>query len=395
MNEIPYAVFLEKNPTPRRLISHRGITGHPASVYIQKEGRTLINFSSSDYLGLATHPLLISRSQDYTKQFGAGASASRLVTGNFFLYEKLEATLADLLGKPAALILGSGYQTNMSVLDSLLNEKIWGEKPLIFCDKQCHSSLIQAVRFLSFHRFRHNDLSHLAEYLEKYRHTTQPKFIIVESIYSMDGDEANLRRLTELAKEHQAFLYVDDAHAVGVYGPLGFGKAAEHASDIAFVMGTFSKALGGFGSYLGCSKVVRDYLINTCKGFIYSTGLPPAVLGAISAALEIVPTLNDLRKKLEEKSKILRQFFCENQLNSGQSTTHIIPWIIGDADDTVRVAHLLEEAGILAVAIRPPSVAINQSRIRFCLSALHGEKEMACLMKAIMTIKNKRFPLKK
>lgn len=300
---------------------------------------------------------------------------------------RAESQLAAAIGKPAALILGTGFQANTSVLEALLDPHILGQEPLVFCDRLCHVSMLTTTRYLArIKRFQHNDLNHLHELLKKHAHSNRPKFILVESLYSMDGDTADLKNIIELAKNVGAFLYVDDAHAVGVYGAQGWGLAAEYANEIDVIMGTFSKALGGFGGYIACSQTIRDYLVNKCRGLIYSTGLPPAVLGAISAALEVVPTLDHERRSLAANAAYLRQLFQQHKLSYGHSTSHIIPWMIQDAERSVRSSELLAKEGILAAAIRPPSVPLGQSRIRFCLSKDHNSEKINALLHAIQKV---------
>lgn len=340
---------------------------------------SLINFSSNDYLGLSKHPLLISRATEYAQKYGVGSISSRLVTGNLPLFEELESQLAKSLGKPEALILGTGYQTNCSVLEALLDERILGHEPTIFCDRLCHASMLPKKRL---HRFRHNDLNHLETLLKK-NQSAPSKFILAESIYSMEGDEADLRGLTSLAKQYQAFLYVDDAHAIGVYG---WGKCVEFANEIDVIMGTFSKAMGSMGAYIACSKVVYDYLINKCKGLIYSTALSPAILGAISASFEVMPTLEKKAKEVLNAAANLRFFLKENGLNYGASTTHIIPWIIGDSNRTLFLSHQLERSGILGATIRHPSVPVGKSRIRFCISTMHSKNDIEKLKSALSNL---------
>lgn len=381
-----YKKFITENPYPRKLKSLESSPGS-FSIYHDENGKRIINFSSSDYLGLSRHPMLIQRSQEYAQRYGVGSGSSRLVTGNLSIYAELEEKLAHALRKPAALIFGAGYQTNVSVLEALLDHQVLGAEPLVFCDRLCHVSMIASTRYLTrLQRFQHNDLSHLTRLLEKHAHSSQPKFILVESIYSMDGDQSDLPALIELANNHSAFLYVDDAHAVGVYGETGWGNTLAYADDIPFVMGTFSKALGSYGAYVGCSAVTREYLINKCKGLIYSTGPSPAVLGAISAVIDLLPSLEDRRERVLKYANQLRQFFRDNHLDVGQSSTHIIPWIIGDAKKTVMVAAWLEEAGILGTAIQPPSVPAGKSRIRFCLSSMHTEADLEHLMHTIQKV---------
>lgn len=379
-----YKNFLAQNKYPRELKSYSLAEDDSSFAHLNYENKKLINFSSSDYLGLAKHPLLIARSQHYTKTFGVGSSASRLVSGNLSVYSTLEEKIAAAVGKPTALILSAGYQANTSVLEALLDPKVLQNEPLVFCDRLCHVSLLATTRFLAkMHRFQHNDLSHLASLLEKHAQDTRPKFIIVESIYSMDGDQVDFPRLIALAKKYNAFLYVDDAHAVGVYGQNGYGKAADFAADIDMIMGTFSKGLGSFGAYIACSDVMRHYLINKCKGLIYSTGTSPAMLGAMDAAWELVPELQQERARVINYATRLRYFLQQRQLDYGTSDTHIVPWIIGDAEKTLKVSQLLQAQGILATTIRPPSVPPGKSRIRFCLTAAHSEADFAHLLSAI------------
>lgn len=348
----------------------------------------LINFSANDYLGLSTHPVLIERVQQYAALNGAGGVSSRLVTGNISLYETLEAKLADALQKPSALIMGPGYQTNIAVLEALLDPAILGREPQVFCDRLCHASLMMGSRYHArMLRFRHNDVNHLRQLLERNSNSDVPKFILVESLYSMDGDFSDLKKIIDLAREFNAFLYVDDAHAVGVYGPNGWGKAAEYPEGIDLIMGTFSKALGSYGAYVACSTEIKDYLINKCKGLIYSTALPPPVLGAIEAAIDLLPTLEKERQILLSQSESLREFFRAERMNHGASRSHIIPWIIGDAEQALKISAMLETEGIIGIAIRPPSVPVGQSRIRFCISAKHGNGEIEQLKTALLKIR--------
>lgn len=384
-----YQTFLDTHSHPRFLKSLEVIQGF-SSIYVNYNNKKMINFSSSDYLGLSNHPLLIQRSLEFTKRYGAGSSASRLVSGNLDCYAEIESRLATALNKPTALILGTGYQANLSVLETLFNSDVLGAEPLVFSDKLCHASMLAGMTSLKrLHRFRHNDLTHLQVLLDQYADSNRPTFILAESVYSMEGDQANLSELCDLAKKYEAFLYVDDAHSIGVYGENGWGKAREHTEDISIIMGTFSKALGSFGGFVGCSETIKNYLVNTCKGLIYSTGLPPGVLGAISASIELLPHLNDARNRLLNHAAQTRDFFTREELDYGESTTHIIPWIIGDAKKTLQASQLLEQEGILGTGIQPPSVPHGKSRIRFCLSAAHSEEDIQHLYHAIRHVKKK------
>jgi 8-amino-7-oxononanoate synthase len=382
-----YSRFTRDYPYPRRLRSFK--TGAFPDALIFHEGKQLIDFSSSDYLGLAKHPFLIARSHDFAKRWGTGSSSSRLVCGNLAVYDQLETQLAQALGKETALILGTGFQANATVLEALLDASVLNSDPLVFCDKSCHASIYAGLaRITKLQRFHHNDLKHLRLLLEKQAGSSRPKFIIAESVYSMDGDQSDLQGLIALAEEFQAALYLDDAHAVGIYGSTGWGKTADLSGKIDLVIGTFSKAMGSFGAYLGCSQALRDYMIHRCKGLIYSTALSPPILGAISAAMELLPSLEEERQRVRHFGNVIRQFFDQEQLAYGSSDTHIVPWIIGSAEKTRLAAQLLEEQGILGVPIQYPTVPSNKNRIRFCVSALHGEKELEILFSSIQTVKN-------
>ena len=202
----------------------------------------------------------------------------------------------------------------------------------------------------------------------------------------MEGDAANLSEIVKLAQEFKLFLYVDDAHAVGVFGENGWGMTTSFSNSIEIIMGTFSKALGSYGGYVACSTTLKNYFVNKCKGLIYSTGLSPAILGAISAVLELVPQLQEERKTVIKNANSVREFFQSEGLDYGNSTSQIIPWIIGDAKRTIYASELLKNEGILATAIQPPSVPLNASRIRLCLSAAHTEEHLHQLFVAVKKV---------
>jgi len=381
-----YSRFTREYPYPRQLRSYK--TGSFPDSIVFRDGKKLVDFSSSDYLGLAKHPFLIARSHEFAKRWGTGSSSSRLVRGNLAVYDQLEAQLAQALGKETALILGTGFQANATLLEALLDPQILNAEPLVYCDKACHASIYAGLaRVKKFYRFHHNDLEHLQILLDKNAASTQPRFIIAESVYSMDGDQTNLNRLIELAEQYQAALYIDDAHAIGIYGASGWGKASDLGSKIDLIIGTFSKALGSFGAYLGCSQALREYMIHRCKGLIYSTALSPPILGAISAAMELLPSLKEERQHVLHFGNRIRAFFDEEQLSYGPSDTHLVPWIIGSAEKTRLAAQLLEEQGILGVPIQYPTVPSTKNRIRFCVSALHDEKDLDLLFSSIHKVK--------
>jgi 8-amino-7-oxononanoate synthase len=355
-------------------------------------GKRLVNFSSNDYLGLARHPEVIRRARDWAAEWGAGAGASRLVCGTLPLHERIEAKLAVGKRTSAALLFGSGYQANASVLPALLDRQVLGAEPLVFSDKLNHASIHAGCRAAGVRqiRYRHNDMNHLEDLLKRRAAQPGPRFIVSETVFSMDGDRADVGALAELAERFGAFLYLDEAHATGVLGPDGFGLSPEHPGGARLAMGTFSKALGGFGAYVACSTPVRDYLVNHCAGFIFSTAPPPAVLGAMDAALDLLPGLEPERRALQAGAERVRAAFRAAGLDHGPSTTQIVPVIVGGEEDALALSRDLEEEGILGVAIRPPTVAAGTSRVRFSLTTAHGEDDLGRLMEAVPRLVDRR-----
>ncbi|MBB1629073.1 8-amino-7-oxononanoate synthase [Achromobacter sp. UMC71] len=344
---------------------------------IEINGAPALNFSSNDYLGLSKHPLLIDRAREWAARHGAGAQASRLVCGNLDLHEQVEAKLARLKGTQAALLLASGWQANAAVLPALLRAAAGQGEVQVYADKLNHASLHHGCQAAGVKqiRFRHNDLDHL-ETLLAARPGPAARFIVTESVFSMDGDRTDVVRLAALADRYNAFVYLDEAHATGVLGPDGMGLAGLAPGHIDLAMGTFSKALGGFGAYIAGSRALCDYLINACSGFIYTTALPPAVLGAMDAALDLVPTLDAERARLAASGERLRHALRGLGLDTGASSTQIVPAMVGDAARALALASNLEQRGLLAVAIRPPTVPAGTSRLRIALSAAHRDADL-------------------
>ncbi len=338
-----------------------------SDVEVNVEGRTMINFSSNDYLGFSKNPLIMSRAVEYIEKYGAGSTASRLICGTLPYFDPVENKLADLKGTEKTLIFNSGFQTNISILPVLTDKK-----SLILSDKLNHNSLIQGALLSNCRviRYTHNDHNHLRELLTKNRDKGFSRMLIVtESVFSMDGDQSDIDSLTQLAEEFNAFLVIDEAHATGILGPHGMGLTC--GKNVDLVIGTFGKACGSFGAYVACSKNIREYLINCCSGFVYSTALPPSTLGSIDAALDLIPTMESERRKLLQKAQFLRTSLNKIGWDTGKSSTQIIPVIIGKEDKTLELSEFLEKNGILAVPIRPPSVGKGSSRIRITLTASH------------------------
>jgi 8-amino-7-oxononanoate synthase len=342
-------------------------------------GRTLINVSSNDYLGLSRHPLLAERAAEYLEKYGAGATASRLICGNYTCVEETEARLAALKQTPAALLFNAGYQANATLLPALCDRNA-----LVLSDRLNHNSIIAGCRLsrCAVQAFAHNNMDDLERLLADNANSGFSRIIIVtETVFSMDGDTCDINRLSALAERFGAILMVDEAHATGVFGTNGMGLACGAGADL--VMGTFGKGCGSFGAYVACSEKMRQYLINCCPGFVYSTGLPPPVIGAIDAALELIPGMDQDRRRLLDNAAFLRQRLNRLGLSTGASATQIIPVILGEEKRALSLSAWLEERGFLAVAIRPPSVPAEQSRLRISLSAVHDRPDVEALAGAI------------
>jgi len=355
---------------------------------IERDGARLLDFSSNDYLGLSRHPEVKRRSAEYLERWGAGSAASRLVTGNLPPYPAIEDKLAIGKGSEAALVLASGFQANAGLLPALLEPGLWDKPPVVLADKLNHASLLHGVAAAGARqvRFRHNDMGHLEDLLAKLD-GEGPCFIVTETVFSMDGDRADLDALVSLADRFDAFLYLDEAHATGVLGPNGMGLAHGLAGSNCLVMGTFSKGMGSFGAYAACSATLKEYLVNRCAGLIYATALPPATLGAIDAALDLVPGMEAERAHLAALAEDFRARLRSAGEDCGASSTQIVPLIVGEEQAALDLAASLKRQGLLAIAIRPPTVPPGGSRLRFAFAAHHGAKDVARLGDALKLIR--------
>ncbi|MEK7376298.1 MAG: 8-amino-7-oxononanoate synthase, partial [Candidatus Margulisiibacteriota bacterium] len=257
------------------------------NVEIEIDGKKYIDFSSNNYLGLSNHPKIIEAAKNAIDKYGAGSLGSRLLSGSFDIHDELEAKTAEFKQKEAALVFNTGYQANVGIISTLA-----GKKDMALSDKLSHASIIDGIRLsgASHFRFKHNDMAHLEDVLKRERKRFRHVLIISESVFSMDGDLAPLKQLAGLKKKYDCLLFIDEAHATGVFGKTGAGLIEqERLSDkVDLIMGTFGKAMGSFGAYLACSRLMKNYLINACRSFIYSTALPPVVIAANIAAIDAV-----------------------------------------------------------------------------------------------------------
>jgi 8-amino-7-oxononanoate synthase len=340
---------------------------------LERDGHGLIDFSSNDYLGLANNRLIAERSAEWAIRHGSGSAASRLVTGTAPEHLTVEQRIADFKGTEAALLFPTGWQLNAAVLPALLKA---APGTLLFTDRLIHASLHAGATEHRQIRFRHNDLSHLEQLLAQHRGESGPRLIVTESVFSMDGDRADVARLSQIAKAHDAFLYLDEAHATGVFGPKGAGLSREAPGAADLVMGTFSKAMGCYGAYVAGPRLLIDYLVNACGGFLFSTAPPPAMLGAIDAALDLVPEMDAEREKLAGLAAHLRTRLAQAGIDIGGSSTQIVPVIVGEAEQALGLSAALASEGMLASAIRPPTVPPGTSRLRVALHATHEPEDV-------------------
>jgi len=344
-----------------------------------------IDFCSNDYLGLANHPRLILSARDAMDKFGTSSSASRLLSGDFELHHRLEKEIAQFKNKESALVFNSGYQANIGIISAL-----YSRDDIIFSDRLNHASIIDGILLSGarFFRFRHNDSNHLEAILKKERGKYRKALIVTETIFSMDGDRACLKELADLRDRYDCQLMVDEAHATGIYGENGSGVVEEEGlSDrVDLIMGTFSKALGSFGAYLATSRRVVEYLVNTCRSFIYSTALPPAVIASDLTSIELI------REEPYRRLGLLKlaEYFRTTLKNTGfeiRSTSQIVPVIIGDTVRTVKFAQGLQKKGYWVLPIRPPTVPQGEARVRFSLTHCHTMPVLQQLINDITTVK--------
>ena len=338
--------------------------------YIMRENRKMLNMSSNDYLGLASNEnLRQSFLQQYADNFPSfTSSSSRLLTGNFPVYTDLEQFIAQRFQRESALLFNSGYHANLGILPALTTTK-----SLILADKLVHASMIDGIRLsqCEFFRYRHNDYEHLKSLLEKNAGKFDRTFIVTESVFSMDGDVADLNYLAQLKTQFpNTYLYVDEAHAIGVYGKNGLGIAeqANVIADIDLLVGTFGKALASMGAYVVCDQILKECLINQMRPLIFSTALPPFNVAWTHFIFERLPQFSKERTHLEQLSAFLRQE-VEHRTQIMPSQTCIVPYILGENEATLAKAKDLQEQGYYCLPIRPPTVPKGTSRIRLSLTA--------------------------
>jgi len=344
-------------------------TQRSADAIAFRKGRRLISFCCNDYLNLSQHDQVKQAAIAATQAFGAGAGASRLVSGNHALYRKLETALAQLKQTEDACVFGSGYLANLGIIPVLA-----GREDVILADALSHACLMAGGQLSGAQTliFRHNDLAHLEELLRTHRTSHRHCLILTDGVFSMDGDLAPVRELAALAQHYDAWLMTDDAHGIGVLNNgRGSSSAAGAKAEVPLQMGTLSKAVGGYGGYICASRAVIDLIRTRARTLIYSTGLPPGTVAAAIAALEIIVREPELCAVPLRKA---RRF--SRAMNLPEAQSPIVPLIIGDAARALALAAMLEEAGFLVTAIRPPTVPDGTARLRFTFTAAHEDADI-------------------
>ncbi len=342
-------------------------TERTEGIWATRGGRRLLSFSCNDYLNLARHPAVIEAAVAAARRYGAGAGASRLVTGNHPLYAALEDRLARLKGTEAALVFGSGYLANAGIIPALA-----GAEDLVLLDELAHACLWTGARLTRGRvlAFRHNDAAHAGDLLATHRAAHPHAVIATEGVFSMDGDRAPLAALAALAERHDAWLLADDAHGLGVLGG-GRGAVAAAGARVPLQMGTLSKAAGSYGGYLCASRAVVELMANRARTLVYSTGLPPATVAAATAALEIIARDPALTARPLANA---RAFTRAAGLPEAESA--IVPVVLGAERAALAASRLLEEEGFLVAAIRPPTVPDGTARLRLAFTAGHAEADI-------------------
>lgn len=378
---------------------------------IDYRGKRVLNLSSNNYLGLSydvtgIEDLLgLMRSvgpeavSGDVRSVGIGSTSSRLVVGNHPLYVQAEEELAQSKHTEAALIFPSGYMANVGIISSLV-----GRDDIVYSDRYNHASIVDGIVLsrAKMERYRHNDMDHLEALLKKAdavgngavteSSLKRKKLIVTDTIFSMDGDLAPLKELVELKERYGAMLMVDEAHSGGIYGPHGEGLAYELGlqDQVDIQMGTFSKAYGCYGAYVVGSNVLKQYLVNKARSFIFTTGLPPMAVASIIYSIRAVKMGDERRARLQENAELLRSGLEAMGLDTIGSRSQIIPALVGDNDSTLKFSQALLEAGIAGVAIRPPTVPEGMARVRFTVMATHQKDDLSWALQKIRRLVEER-----
>jgi 8-amino-7-oxononanoate synthase len=353
--------------------------------WIELDGQRLLNLSSNNYLGLATHPAVTAAASAAAERGAAGSA--RLVAGTSDLHQALEAQLARFKASESALLFNSGYAANAGIIPALV-----GTGDVVLSDELNHASLIDGCRLSRAERriYRHGDVSYLAEQLSSLVRAGHQgrRLVVTDSVFSMDGDVAPLTDIAALCSRYSTMLLVDEAHSTGCLGPGGRGLVAELGLErqVTIVMSTLSKALGSFGAFVAADQLVTDYLVNHARSFIFSTALPASLVAASLAALHVLECEPWRTQRLQDNAEFFRQQLQSLGFSTLSSTTQIVPVVVGDAGKTLAMAAGLRAEGIFAVAIRPPTVPEASARIRASLMATHTPADVLFAVEAFARV---------
>nr|WP_240546047.1 glycine C-acetyltransferase [Paenibacillus artemisiicola] len=348
---------------------------------MELNGRSLLQMSSNNYLGLTDHPALIRAAVEATERYGAGSGSVRTITGTLDIHDRLERELARFKGTEAALVFQSGFTTNQGVLSSIL-----GPDDVVISDELNHASIIDGIRLTKAHRkiYAHKDMAQLETALKESAGCAK-RVVVTDGVFSMDGDIAPLPAIVELAERYDAFVYVDDAHASGVLGKNGKGTTDHFGLQgrVHIQVGTLSKAVGVVGGYVACDQLLKDYLIHKARPFLFSTSQTPAVAASCLAAIEVLGQSGELIAKLWENAAYFRSRVQALGFDTGASETPIVPVIVGSPAETMRFSDLLLAEGVFAQGIVYPTVAADKGRVRFIVTARHTREELDYTVEAL------------
>ena len=340
--------------------------------------KKLFNFSSNDYLSLSKNKKIINESKKWSETYGSSLSSSRFVSGNLDKISLIESKLSEFTGKEKSLIFSGGFLMNSTLIPTLTGNNLGQRNKVeIFSDKLNHASINYGCYLTrqKIYRYNHLDLNHLNDLLKKTKKEI-PKFIVSETLFSMDGDFVNVEELREIAKKYNATLYLDEAHSIGVYGDNGAGCAFGKNYEKEIVVGTFGKSFGSFGSFVSSSDQYIQKIINFCGGLIYTTALPPSVYASIDAAIEIIPNLNKERKNLFENSKFVRTKLNSLNIDTGNTQSQIIPIILKNEKRCLELQQCLKNSGFFLKVIKSPTVLKGTERIRLSLTSSMEKKTL-------------------
>ncbi|UOG92700.1 MAG: 8-amino-7-oxononanoate synthase [Candidatus Thiothrix sulfatifontis] len=368
----------------RHLYRRTRLADSPQQPQRHIDGKPFLTFCSNDYLGLANHPAVIRAFQQAANTYGVGSGAAHLVNGHSRPHQQLEEALAAFTGRERALLFSTGYMANLGVVNALLS----GRNDVVYADRLNHASLVDAALLsgATLIRYPHNDTTSLGKRLLAHEGDAPTQLILTDGVFSMDGDVAPLAKLALMARQHEAWLMVDDAHGFGVLGNTGAGlveAAGLNQDDMPILMGTLGKALGTAGAFIAGSHDLIEYLIQTARTWIYTTAQPPAVAAATLVSLQLVATESWRREHLRNLIQQFRTGATQLGLPLMPSDTAIQPLLVGSSEHALAVSRQLEECGILVTAIRPPTVPAGTARLRITLSAAHTAEEVERLLDAL------------